>query len=375
MLLVDKSIREVLAGYLRILSAEQELLRLWRGPFLENFARQRSSYEKELENYRRQRAEFNLRLRTGIWLSASILILGLIILPVLITIGELGDLRGPLLCFSPILILGGLTGFAIIIILWIWQRDNPQPTPPENPLKSALIEPLLPEWQRRLAGTNRQTRFNEHEKGVFSFIARLQTIDPEAYLIQGLQMEPDKPIDLTILGPRGIWVFKVIHRDGLIRWRDSRWTHQRTHLRVSGAALAEIRDLEADYDSVWRASVDSLTAALQESLPELIGRTKTILRIRGGLVFSHRRARIDIPPGCPFNWGIIPFWISKLREVPPVMGFDNLTVFQILEALITKHNQVTGSQPVLSMLDAAEALIEAENSRLGSILNSPKAAQ
>jgi hypothetical protein len=370
MQLVDKSNREILAGYQRILDAEKDLLHRWREPLLEIYARQRSSYEKELEVYRHRRAEFSSRLRVGIWLSAGILALGLIILPVLVTISELGDLRGPLLCFSPLLILGGLTGFAIVIVLWIWQRDNAQPKPPAHPLKSALIYPLLPAWQRQLAGSIRPGRVEDHEKGVYSFIARLQAIEPEAYMLQGLQLQPGKPIDIIVIGPRGIWVFNVIPQDGTIRWREGRWTRRQTLLRMSGPALTEIREAEACYDAEWRGAVESLTEALNGSLPELVARTHTILRIRGGLVFSHRKVKIDIPPGCPFNWGIIPFWTNKLSEVPPVAGFDKFTIFQLLDALVSRHRLVTGEKPTSSMLDAAEELIEAESTRIESIIAS-----
>jgi Nuclease-related domain len=370
MQLIDKSIHDILPGYRRIIHADTELLHKWREPLLEIYAKQRSAYEQELSKYRLQKSESLSRIRAGIWLSSLILAIGLIILPVLITISELGDLRGPLLCFSPLLILGGLTGWAIIAVLWIWQRDEVKPTPPVHPLKTTLVPPLILSWKRNLTGPIQARRIEEKDKGVFSIIARLQTIDSEAYIIHKLQLDSGKWIDLALIGPQGIWVFEVVHQDGTIRWREGRWTHRRTYLRLSGPALTEIRDSADKYDHRWNSAVDNITATIKESLPDLIERSPNILRVRGGLVFSHRKVKVDIPPGCPFNWGIIPFWVEKLREVPPVPGLNEQTVFTIIDLLVSRHNKISGADEGRSMLSLAHDLFESEDSNLKSTIES-----
>jgi len=199
MRLVDKSITGVMAGYGRILNAENEIIHHWRDPLLEIYSHQRTIYEDQLKEYSRQRSRFLSRIRLGIWLSSAILILGLIILPLLITISEVGDLRGPLVCFSPILILGGLTGWAIIIVLWIWQRGQTMPEPPPHPLKSDLTPPLLPAWKNGLQGQIQAEHLMEEDKGVITFVARLQTLEPEAFILHQLQLTGDQRLDIILV--------------------------------------------------------------------------------------------------------------------------------------------------------------------------------
>jgi hypothetical protein len=372
MQLVDKSIYEILAGYHRIVHAEAELLHDWRDPLLEMYATQRSTYEQELSRYRQQKNQLLSRIRIGIWLSSIILAIGFIILPILITISELGDLRGPLLCFSPILILGGLTGWAIIAVLWIWQRDDVKPKPPPHPLKNSIINPIILSWKRNLAGPIQIDNIDEKDKGVFSFIARLQIIDSEAYILHNLRIDNENSIDVALIGPRGIWVFEVIHQDGTIRWREGQWTHRRTYLRLSGSALTEIRDSKDKYDHRWNSAVRNLTENIEASLPELIERSPNILRIRGGLVFTNKKVKVDIPPGCPFNWGIIPFWIEKLEEVPSVAGFDEQAIFSLIDFLISKHRKITGLIEGRSMLTIADKLFESEENNLKTYIEAAR---
>jgi len=153
MQIIDNNISDILPAYNQIQAAENNLLGKWRRPLLSVYARQRAAYEEQLLEYDRRHAEFNRRIRLAIWMSSALLLLGFLVLPGLILINQLGDFRGPLFCFSPLLILGGLTGWAIIVVLWIWQRDQEKPEPPTSPLKSDLIHPLISAWKAGLIGT------------------------------------------------------------------------------------------------------------------------------------------------------------------------------------------------------------------------------
>ena len=102
--IIDNQNSDIVAGYKHIQAAENELKSKWREPLLSVYARQREIYEGDLKEYQDIRAEFNRRLRLGIWMSSALLLLGLLVLPALILINELGDFRGPLFCFSPLLI-------------------------------------------------------------------------------------------------------------------------------------------------------------------------------------------------------------------------------------------------------------------------------
>jgi hypothetical protein len=112
MILIDKGITDLTSGYDRISQAENMLRRRWRQALLQAYSRRRQIYDEELFAYLKRNNEFRKRFRIGIWLASSLLILGAVAFPALILLGEIGRLRGPLLCFSPILILAGLNGWA-----------------------------------------------------------------------------------------------------------------------------------------------------------------------------------------------------------------------------------------------------------------------
>ena len=357
MQLIDNQVTDILAGYERIRQAETELIKKWRGPLLAHYARQRAVYEKELKEYQSYHDEMMSRIRTGMWLSSTALLIGLLILPVLLFITELGDLRGPLFCFAPLLILTGVTGWAIVAVVWYWQRDRIKPTPPPHPFKSHIIDPLLPQWREGLLGKLPSKKPYEGATGEYHFVARLQSIESDSFIIYRLQQQPSNDIDVTIIGPLGIWVFEVKYLKGIVRWRDGWWSQRKTYRGRSGMPVTEIREAEEAYDQQWRRMADSVVETLHRRAPDLVRKNPKIIRIRGGLVFTHPQGKYDIPPGSPFNWGIIPFWIEKLRTVPPVPDIDEKTIYQILDALLERHAEIAESSSQRSMLQYAEDLI------------------
>jgi len=143
MQIIDNQISDIIRSYVRIQAAENELQSKWRKPLLTIYAQQRSKFDEDLGNYDHQRTEFSRRLRVGIWMATILLILGILVLPGLLLINEIGDFRGPLFCFSPLLILSGLTGWAIIVVLWIWQRDQENPSRHKIHSKLGCSTPFL----------------------------------------------------------------------------------------------------------------------------------------------------------------------------------------------------------------------------------------
>jgi hypothetical protein len=361
MQLIDTHISDVSKSYIRIQSAENELQSKWRRPLLSVYAQQRTHYDHLASEYNQQRAEFSRRLRIGVWMASILLILGIIILPGLVLINQIGDFRGPLFCFSPLLILSGLTGWAIIVVLWIWQRDQEKPSPPKNPLKSDLISPLLPIWEQGLVGSLPREKTHTDQTGDFRFIARLQSLQDEAFILYGLQLMPGENIDVIILGRKGIWVFEVIHQPGLIRWNNGTWSQVLPSRMFGRGKHAPVLEAGESYDQRWQKSVDSVRQTLKDNLPMPVNQESTITRMRGGLVFTHPKGRYDIPPGCPFNWGVVPFWLEKYQSFPVIDEIDDFFMFNILDSLLSRHHQVAGIETPHSMMrDAEEIVFNAE---------------
>ncbi|UCE00212.1 MAG: NERD domain-containing protein [Chloroflexota bacterium] len=339
MQIIDNNIIDIIPGYEKIQAAERDLLRKWREPLLAEYSKQRAVYEEQRSDVQAHRKEFNKRLRLGIWLSSALLLLGLLVLPALILISELGDMRGPLFCFSPLLILGGVTGWAIIIVLWIIAKDQVEPEPPLNPLKSDLIHPLVPLWKEGLLGTLPGKKPHPDADGEYRFISRLIALNDPSYILYRIMPAENRYIDVVIIGSKGVWVFEVINLPGLVRWRDGRWSHFQPGGVIPRRGKAKFRSLELAFDKSWQESASTVADILSNYQEQQERNFDIKIPVRGGLVFAHPKGRYDIPAGCPFNWGVVSFWIEKLHNVPDLVGIDEYLTLEINQALLAKHHQ------------------------------------
>ena len=357
MQIINNQISEIIQSYVRIQSAENELQSKWRKPLLTIYAQQRARYDHELENFNNQRTVFSRRLRVGIWMSTILLILGILVLPGLILINEIGDFRGPLFCFSPLLILSGLTGWAIIIVLWIWQRDQKKPQLPQNPLKTDLFYPLMPLWKEGLVGSLPGKKPHPGATGEFHFITRLLSLADNSYILYGLQQRQGEDVDIILVGPKGIWVFEVKYLKGLIRWHDGVWSQIQSTRRINPSQRFEIREPNQAFENQWQQAADDVLETIKRHAADLVSRSPDITQIKGGLVFTHPKGRYDIPPGCPFNWGVVPFWLEKTQSLPNIEGMDEYAVMKIMDVLLERNHQVARIEQPRSMMDHTENIV------------------
>lgn len=363
MYIVDNRVSDIIAGYRLIQAAEIELHRKWRPRINDVYAKECDLYDQNLAKFHKAQVDFRHRMRQGIWLSSALFILGLLVLPGLILINQLGDVPGLLVCFSPLLVLGGITGWAIIFVLWIWQRDQVKPVPPKNPVESGLFYSLLPLWKNGLLGVFPNKKPDPNQTGLIRFTARLQKLDLHSYAIYSYHLKPGDYVDLILVGTKGLWLFTVNYLDGLVRWRDGEWSHypRRTKLFTRGDSSDKIK--LPSYDVNWQTAAESVSSTIQEFALDLIEQEPQIAQVRGGIAFTHPKGRYDIPPGCPFNWGIIPFWLEKIESVPDIPGIDERGVITILDILLSQHNLHMKATNTRSMVDYANQIsAEAEES-------------
>jgi hypothetical protein len=74
-------------------------------------------------------------------------------------------------------------------------------------------------------------------------------------------------------------------------------------------------------------------------------------------VFTHPKGRYDIPPECPFNWGVVSFWLEKFLTVPDQEGMDEYAVMQIIHALLIRHHKIAQVKNTRSMVDYADHIV------------------
>jgi len=369
MQIIDNQISDIVDSYVWIQSAENDLLRKWRKPLLDIYAQQRASYDQELESFDTRKSEFSRKMRVGIWMSSILVLLGVLVLPGLLLINEIGDFRGPLFCFSPLLILGGLTGWAIIVILWIWQREHVKPPLPKNPLKIGLIYPLLPVWKQGLIGTLPGKKPNPNASGEYHFITRLLSLDDNAYILYGLQLDPVKNADIIVVGSKGVWVFEVIFLKGLIRWKDGKWSQIETNRKFITNKEHKVQPLDLVFEDQWQNSANLVSETINTLPQDLLDRSPSITQVRGGLVFSHPKGRYDIPPGCPFNWGVIPFWLEKFQSLPQLKDIDDYAVFSVMDILLNRYQKVLRIDQPRSMLRQSEKIVLNAEEHIQSWIN------
>ena len=364
MQIIDKQISDIIQAFVRIQKAENELQGKWRKPLLAVYAQQRENYEIDLELYNQQRSEFRRRLRLGIWMASILLILGILVLPGLLLINQIGDFRGPLFCFSPLLILSGLTGWAIIVVLWIWQREREKPVPPQNPLKTDLFYPLLPIWKEGLIGSLPKKKPDPDATGEYHFVTRLQSLSDNSYILYRLQLNPSEIVDTIIVGPKGIWLFEVIYLKGLVRWQNGEWSKIRSNRRLALRNQNQVQKIDQPFEVKWQHTSDEITNALTRNNSLYGNHPPDLFKVRGGLVFAHPQGRYDIPPGCPFNWGVVSFWLEKFQSLPDLEGMDNYVIYSILDILLSTHHQLTGIEQPRSMMSHAEKIVLTADRRI-----------
>ena len=369
MQIVDNQVSDIVESYVWVQTAENELLSKWRKPLLDIYAQQRARYEQDAESFVTRKSDFSRKLRVGIWMSSILVLLGILVLPGLLLINEIGDFRGPLFCFSPLLILGGLTGWAIIIILWIWQREHVKPPPPQNPLKLGLVNPLLPIWKQSLIGTLPDKKPHPNASGEYHFISRLLSLEDDAYILYGLQFGPGTNTDIIVVGSKGIWVFEVIFLKGLIRWEDGKWSQIQTNRKFITSKQHEVQALEVVFEDQWQKSADLVSETINTLPQDLLNRSPSITQVRGGLVFSYPKGRYDIPPGCPFNWGVVPFWLEKFESLPQLDDMDDYTIFSVVEILLKRYQKVLQIEQPRSMLKQSETIVHAAEEHIQSWIN------
>ena len=228
-----------------------------------------------------------------------------------------------------------------------------------------MFYPLLPLWKEGIIGSLPKKKPHPGAIGEFHFISRLQSSVDEAYILYGLQQRPGEDVDVILVGPKGIWVVEVKYLKGLIRWQDGDWSQIQSNRRITSRQRLAVRKPEQAFDLQWKRAADSVSETIKRHAPDVVSSNPDITQIKGGLVFTHPKGRYDIPPGCPFNWGVVPFWLDKYQSLPREETMDDYTVMNIMDVLLQRHHQVARIDQPRSMIGHSNNIVSsAENNIL-----------
>lgn len=354
MILVDTRLTDLVSGYDSV--REAALQSKWRPLLLRAYAHRRGAYEVERSQHRRKMTNLKPRLATGSIVAAVLFLAGLL-------------LRGEQEWLASLLMLMGVAGGGLVGTIWLWKAIILSPKPPQHPLreplKSKLFPPLLPPWREGLRGQLPTRAPYEGFTGENDFVGSLQRLQGDSsYIIYRLRQRLGDDVDVTVVGPKGVWVFEVKYWSGRISWRDGEWSHEKSYYRRGGNLVTESLEIGQPPDQQWQRMADDVAETLRRRTPRLVARLPALIQIRGGLVFTHPDASYDIAQGCPCAWGSIDFWIRRLAGAPVIASMNEHVILHALDALLARHRQVSEDRMTTPMDTYAAQLIKKAEARL-----------
>jgi hypothetical protein len=208
------------------------------------------------------------------------------------------------------------------------------------------------------------------DKGEVNFLALLARSLPDLYIAHILSVS-----DVLLLGPSGIWMFKVERWSGTIVKQEGAWnqiqimprpvrdsglyagTGTTTHNKL-GRKQREEKTHTPGPDDQWLEQKQKLVKTLEKHLPE---RAWTLNLIQGGVVFSHSKVNLDRKriQGNTASYGSPKAWVERIWRAPPVDGFTLEIQLEILDALAESESQQT-----VSAKDEAERLYQESTAEL-----------
>jgi hypothetical protein len=361
MILIDNCLTDLVVGYQAIRQVERDLPRKWRGPLLAAYARRRQAFEQA-------RARRRLRLKQlmiGLSLLAVLFCLGLSLGPIAALVT--GTQATTLTCLGQLMALGATASVGVLMVaMGIVTTGGLRP--PDHPLapdqKAKLFLPLLPTWRERLRGQLPAEKPYDGAVGEYDLIDRLERMGAGFILYRLRQNQGRDDVDVTVVGPKGIWVFEVKYWAGKTTWRNGQWRREKTYFGPGRVPIVEPRDVGEPPNEQWRRMVHDIVETLHRNAGPLLRRLPGADDVQGGIVFTHPEATYDIARSSPFNWGDPMFWMRKLDQARPIRGLEELEGLELVEALLKRHRQVSGETAAVSMEAFANQLIRNAETRL-----------
>jgi energy-converting hydrogenase Eha subunit A len=235
--------------------------------------------------------------------------------------------------------------------------------PVEQPVEGLAVD-LEGRWWDSLS-PQEQPVLKADKKKQANFVTLLARSFPDLYFARSVT-----DFDLLLLGPSGIWVFKVENWSGTIVKQQGTWKEIQTLSRApsgkqdypAGTGITRRDKLghkrreenihEPGPDDQWLQQKQGIVKTLEKQLPE---RAWTVSLIQGGVVFSHPKVNLDKKgiQGNTASYGRPKAWAERIHLAPLVDGFTLEMQLEILDAMAE-----AGDQQTASAKDEAERLYQ-----------------
>lgn len=248
-----------------------------------------------------------------------------------------------------VLVLIILVTLAVAGRQYIREMVNGKPVP--QPVEGLVVD-LEGRWWESLSPQELAVE-KAGQKGEVDFLTLLARSLPDPYSAQLLSVT-----DVLLLGPSGIWMFKVEHWSGTIVKQEGTWKQIQTLRDKLGRTRREEKTHKPGPDDQWLQQKHEIVKTLEKHLPE---RAWTLNLIQGGVVFPHPKVNLDKKhiQGNTASYGSPKAWAERIRRAPPVDGFTLEMQLEILDALAE-----SGGQQTVSAKDEAERLYQESTAEL-----------
>ncbi len=366
MILIDNNLKDLAAGREKIRKAELDLPHKYRGPLLAAFARRRRAFEVARDKYDLQMTAVLPKLTIAFAVCLIILVLALFseeILP---------PLAGPNLPYSDVvgIVLGLIGGIGLVATAGtrFWLQVFSRPKPPVSPQKADIFYPLMPLWRGRLRGQLPANLPYAGAIGEYNLIWELEHLgDDSTCILYRLQQRYGDDLDVTLVGPKGIWVFEVKYWAGTVFLDNGKWIQEKQFYGSGHVLQTERRVIEQPPGEQWRRMADDVVETIRRHARGVVFDAPSIIKIKGGLVSTYPGAILQIPNSKGIEHGDIAYWLNAWNSAPIIPGLDEGKVLQLLDALLDRHHDIKSDRP-FSMADCAAQLVQEQEAKVNAWL-------
>lgn len=218
---------------------------------------------------------------------------------------------------------------------------GPRPEPlPRQPIPLDVVASwwngVAFELRRRQDANPPQRAYGD--EGEDAFVAALaRELRDDHVAIRNLLVMRGLDADVVLVGPTGIWVFEVKHWSGRIECRDGRWQRIKSYHEAGGQLVTKTTPFKPGPDEQWLRERAAIEETLRKRLPRARGLGATI---RGGLVFSHPDAKLDIDDTHTSGFGPPSFWTSTVSGGEVLPQLTQSLVLDVVDALLVWHHRL-----------------------------------
>lgn len=158
------------------------------------------------------------------------------------------------------------------------------------------------------------------------------------FVLTNVMISRKEDADIVVVGPSGIWILESKYWDGYINIEQGRWSRVRVYYTPGRHRQTEYTRINKCWDAQWMRQSNALVGILSRATFSVDGRRLPDL-ITGGIVLSHRQARLNTDGSQHVDIANISYWCYRmsLSENNPCLSFEER--LRVVDALLSVSQQ------------------------------------